>query len=136
MKLREPENWFMQNNHTHREVLIKKAKEDLQTAKDLINLQSYSYGIVLFHCQQAVEKALKAYLDSKSKLYPKVHDLEMLLAICVEIDSDFKKIEFVTSLTPYAVDIRYDEFAELSSNEVVEIVSQTSEALDFVFGKI
>jgi HEPN domain-containing protein len=126
----------MQNDHTHKDVLIKKAKEDFKTAQDLIKLESFSEEIVLFHCQQAVEKALKAYLDSKGKVYPKVHDLEMLLAMCLELDSSFNQIDFVTILSPYAVDVRYDEFIELSSSEVEEMVLQTESALNFILQKL
>jgi len=36
---------------------------------------------VCFHCQQAVEKLLKAYLISKNVEFGRIHDLETLLKL-------------------------------------------------------
>lgn len=126
----------MNENLNHKEILIRKAKEDLETAKNLVKLEDFSEEIVLFHCQQAIEKGLKAFLDSKQIIYPKIHDLETLLSLCIEKDKSFEQINFVTSLTPFAVEIRYDEFVAVSREEIAEIVSQTEKALTFVFSKI
>ena len=65
----------MTEHLNHREILIKKAKEDLAAATSLIKLDDFSEEIVLFHCQQAVEKGRKAFLDARNILYPKTHDL-------------------------------------------------------------
>jgi len=124
------------NEHlNHRELLIKKAKEDIETAESLIKLSNFSQEIVLFHCQQAVEKGLKAFLDAQNVIYPKTHDLETLLSSCIEKDKSFENLNFITSFTPYAVEIRYEETVSLSTEEVVDIVSQAKEALDFILSK-
>jgi len=120
----------------HKQILLIKAKEDLETAVSLTSLGKFSEEIVLFHCQQAVEKALKAYLDSINIIYPKSHDLEALLAICQEKDNTFEQIGFITSLTPYAVEIRYDEFVSLGTEEITNLVSQTKKAFGFIINKI
>jgi len=126
----------MKEDLSHKEILQKKAKEDLDTAIKLVGLGDYSEEIVLFHCQQAVEKSLKAYLDSKNIIYPKTHDLETLLSMCIDNDKSFEQISFTTSLTPYAVDIRYDEFVSYSGEDVNKVVSQTKEAVNFIMNKI
>ena len=126
----------MQDNLKHKDILIIKAKEDLDAAKKLFQCDGFSEEIILFHCQQATEKALKAYLDLKNISYPKSHDLETLLSLCVEGEPSFKTIEFITSLTSYAVDIRYDEFVELPKEEISEILKQTENALEFILKKI
>jgi HEPN domain-containing protein len=41
---------------------LEKARQDLEAAAWLLESPSSLYGAVGFHCQQAVEKALKAYL--------------------------------------------------------------------------
>lgn len=126
----------MKKSLNHREILLKKAKEDLEAAEKLIESGDFSEEIVLFHCQQAIEKALKAFLDSRGVIYPKIHDLETLLTLCIEKDCSFEKISFVTTLTPYAVEIRYDEFVALEKNEVREIVVKGKQALEFITGKV
>lgn len=120
----------------HKDILAIKAKEDFETANSLIKLKHFSEEIVLFHCQQAIEKALKAYLDSKKIIFPKSHDLEMLLSMCIKADAEFQKISFITPFTAYAVEIRYDELIELSKKEISGFVARTKEAITFIFNKI
>lgn len=52
----------MQNNNAaeNYEAWLRIAKEDLCAAKGLLSLELFSS--VAFHCQQAAEKSLKAYL--------------------------------------------------------------------------
>jgi HEPN domain-containing protein len=40
---------------------------------------------ICFHCQQAVEKYLKAFLVSKNIPFKKVHNLEVLLKMCASV---------------------------------------------------
>jgi len=127
---------FMTEKQSHKKILLIKAKEDLDTAQKLISLSDYSEEIVAFHCQQAIEKALKAYLDSQNIIYPKTHDLETLLSLCLEQDPSFEKIDYVTELTPYAIEIKYDEFVSLKQAEVEELVKQTQTAVNFIVKKV
>jgi len=126
----------MSERDRHRNILVIKAREDFETAQNLICLPEFSEEIVLFHCQQAMEKALKAFLDSKGVVYPKSHDLEALLSMSLERDASFGQISFVTTLTAYAVEMRYDEIIELPTGEVAEIVKQTEKAFNFILSKI
>jgi HEPN domain-containing protein len=58
---------------------LEKAQEDLAVARLLIREEKRLLGAGVYHCQQAGEKALKAWLTSSSILFPKTHDLEVLL---------------------------------------------------------
>lgn len=126
----------MKNNLGHNNILVIKAKEDFETVKNLIKLENYSEEIVLFHCQQSIEKALKAYIDFKGAIYPKAHDIETLLSLCIEKDSSFNQIASITSLTPYAIETRYDEIVELTHDEILETVSLTEKSFNFILSKI
>jgi len=44
----------------------------------------------LFHCQQAAEKYLKAYLTWNQKVFRKTHELRELVAACALIDPSLK----------------------------------------------
>lgn len=66
------------------------ADMDLQSAKILLQHEGIPQ-IITFHAQQAIEKALKAYLIFKNKKFPKSHDTYMLFQLCSEHDSTMNK---------------------------------------------
>jgi len=91
---------------------IIKALEDLKIAKHELTFpeKEIASGPVCFHCQQAIEKLLKAYLVFKNTEFGKTHDLIYLLELCAKHDKDFKN-QNIGNLNNYSVDIRYpDEF--------------------------
>jgi HEPN domain-containing protein len=63
-----------------------------------------------FHAQQAAEKYLKAYMTEHNLSFPYAHNLEKLIELCAERDSEFSGIKLLgADLTPYAVELRYDD---------------------------
>jgi HEPN domain-containing protein/predicted nucleotidyltransferase len=62
---------------------IKVARDDLRAA-DLM-LEQEMYGMALFHCQQAVEKAMKALLTWYDEPAPRLHSLSVLGAACINL---------------------------------------------------
>ncbi len=58
---------------------IAKAKNDLLNVDNNLKAEEIPFDTVCFHCQQAVEKLLKAYLVANSNSYPITHDLILLL---------------------------------------------------------
>ncbi len=85
-----------------------KAEHDLIAAKTLLEYNPLVLDVVCFHCQQAVEKYLKAYLVFKEKDIERTHNLNFLQTQCSEFDSDFSKFDF-NVLGEFAVDIRYPD---------------------------
>jgi HEPN domain-containing protein len=87
---------------------LTKASEDFEFAH--INLEEGKnfFPQICFHFQQAAEKFLKAYIVAQELEFRKIHDLLMLLKICLEKDSSFEALrpdcEF---LSPYYIDTRY-----------------------------
>jgi len=61
------------------------AEADIKSIKKLIEDPSLSQ-IAAFHCQQAVEKLLKAIIEDRSTKTPKIHDLSKLYGIILDID--------------------------------------------------
>jgi HEPN domain-containing protein len=57
------------------------ARKDLATAELLLANEGFP-EIIAFHCQQAIEKALKAYLVCIDKRFPKTHDIQYLCQLC------------------------------------------------------
>jgi HEPN domain-containing protein len=90
---------------------LKKAENDLKTVKHLLTLEDAPTDVISFHCQQAVEKYFKAYLTLVDVRVTKIHDLETILALCIEKDTKFESLDKdrISKLTFYAVEIRYPE---------------------------
>lgn len=106
---------------------MKKADEDLLVVKKLTEFEMVALSSVCFHCQQAVEKYLKAYLISKGKEIKKTHNIEFLLSECEDFDPDFGSID-PKNLSDFGVEIRYpgDLYtpSEFETKEYIEIAHQ------------
>jgi len=72
-----------------------KAMEDFRIAKHELDFpeKEISTGPVCFHCQQVVEKLLKAYLVLRNVDFGRTHNLEFLLKLCSKEDQDFEKLD-------------------------------------------
>ena len=64
---------------------IEKAEEDRLVVQQLIDADSTARGAIGFHCQQAAEKFLKAYLIVNGIDPEKNHNLEFLVRRCSDI---------------------------------------------------
>jgi len=89
---------------------LRKADEDAIIARRAIDVPPEILDIACFHCQQAVEKYLKAFLLYKRQAIKKTHFVSHLQVKCAEIDSEFAGLNF-KSLDDFAVDIRYPDDA-------------------------
>lgn len=87
-----------------------------------------------FHAQQAAEKYLKAYLVSKLINFPKTHDLQSLLNLCIAINHSFSYlIEPAISLADYAIAPRYpDAFDDLTLDDVKNAQKDAIEIKEFI----
>ncbi len=85
-----------------------KADEDFHFA--LLNLKEGHafYPQICFHLQQAAEKYLKCYIIAHELEFRKIHDLPLLLKMCIGKDSSFEQFrEECEYLTTFYVDTRY-----------------------------
>jgi HEPN domain-containing protein len=88
--------------------------------------------ISVYHCQQAAEKAIKAWLVSQEIPFAKTHDLERLLD-CAGSDSLAHLGNHMRILTPYVVEFRYPgDVFEPEESEVVEAIRLATEVLDCI----
>jgi HEPN domain-containing protein len=103
-----------------------KANEDYCVALELLKTGSYN-GTICFHCQQSIEKYLKAFLFFKGEEIKKTHILDFLLNRACNFDSDFCNIE-TYDLDQFAVDIRYPGDllvpTNTETNEFIEVAKQ------------
>lgn len=99
-----------------------KARRDLKVAEHEIGFdaQEIITDAVCFHCQQAVEKFLKAYLISRNVEFPRTHNLELLRELCTRQDREFAGLD-LGGLTYYAVEARYpDDFFIPTADEAAK----------------
>jgi len=117
---------------------LKKAESDVRSAKILLEAGEVTEA-TCFHCQQAIEKYLKAFLTERDVRFVKIHDLGTLLELCIENDKDFEKLDKqeIAELTFYAVDLRYpDEFYVPSLQEAKDAYEMVLEVKDFILRKL
>ena len=88
--------------------------------------------IICYHCQQAVEKYLKAFLCYNGMIPPRLHILETLCALCSEYDAAFNGIaKDCAYLTPFAVNARYPLEMEVTSANTVKSLEITRKIKEF-----
>ena len=88
---------------------IEKAESDFEGAQVLNRRRKQPLPeLVCYHCQQSVEKYLKAFLVSKGAQPPRTHDLVQLLDLCSTSDSSLSGCQpLVEFVDPYGVEVRY-----------------------------
>jgi HEPN domain-containing protein len=98
---------------------LEKAEHDLGTAKITIQYKPEYYDTICFHCQQATEKYLKAYLIHLNLDFKSKHSLTYLLDLISQHDIfSIDYYEKASKLESYAVDIRYpDSTTDIPTNE-------------------
>lgn len=93
--------------------------------------------IVCFHCQQCIEKYLKAFIVKFSGEIKKTHNLEELCKTCTLIDNDFENIkDLCIDLTDYAVEIRYPYPFEIDINDMKKALNDMEVIRDFIKSKL
>ena len=87
---------------------VEKAENDLQNATLTLRAgRACPADTVAFHAQQCAEKYLKALLSFRAVDFPKIHDIEELLALAALGDQARLSVEAQRLLTSYATVTRY-----------------------------
>ena len=110
---------------------LAKAEGDLRVAaREAVITNNANPDAVAFHCQQAIEKLMKAALVARSITPPKVHDLPELLRRlnAAGVDWDWPLTELRT-LTMAAVHARYPGY-QISTSESAQLVAMANAIWD------
>ena len=97
---------------------ISKANKDIRTVEIMKEFEDLT-EIICFHCQQAVEKYLKALLIKNDYEITKTHNIDYLLNKCLQVNEEFEKY-LGTALSEYAVDTRYPDVRYIPTREETE----------------
>ncbi len=115
-----------------------KATHDLQAAMHLSRLSDPLPDVVVYHCQQAMEKALKGFLTCHGSPFAKTHALVPLVEQAAELDDGFEALlDHAETLSPFAWRFRYPgDVLDPEEQEVQTALVLAREALDFVLQRI
>lgn len=117
---------------------VEKADHDLGSAKVIyLNLPEY-FDTIAFHCQQAVEKYIKAALVFYDLQPPKSHDLIYLLELLsTQIDINDSQYKDALTLNGYSVIIRYpNQIINLSKTEIEKAINIAQTFRSFIVSLI
>jgi len=118
---------------------LQKAESDIKVVKYVLEMDEPPTDAICFHCQQAIEKYLKAFLTYHNVRVKKTHDLGILLEMCLEIDKEFESMDIdkIASLTPFAVELRYpDEIYTPTINECKDSLKLALTVKEIVLKKL
>ena len=98
---------------------VRKAEHVLEASRRIMVIEDRCpYDTACFHCQQAVEKYLKALLTLLGIHAAHTHDLEKLVEDLPPERQGLFPIEVLVALNPYAVEVRYaDDWREPGRSE-------------------
>jgi HEPN domain-containing protein len=117
---------------------LTKACNDLRSARRLYSDRPPLLDTAAYHCQQAAEKALKAYLTLHDVPFRKTHLLVPLLVDCEQVDPAFAELAEATEvLTPFATAFRYPgDVSEPDPADVAEAIAFAEIVLVFVLTRM
>ncbi|MCU0391336.1 MAG: HEPN domain-containing protein [Thermoflexibacter sp.] len=113
-----------------------KANSDLESAKVL--LQHNLLDTAHYHTQQSAEKALKGYLAFRNQPIQRIHNLNVLLANCIDLDDSFSELSTQTRyLNGFDTKFRYpDEELAPERSEVQTAINYAEVIFEFVKQKV
>lgn len=118
---------------------LRKAELDLKAAgHDISAPEEGLWGDVVFHAQQAAEKAMKAFLAWHDVPFRKTHNLEELGRQCVALDATLQRLaDQAAPLTEYAWKFRYPgEVEEPTSEEAEQALGTARQVYEAVLTRV
>jgi len=110
------------------------AKRNLVAARRLVeNTHPMLVEIICNNCQQSAEKDLKGFLFHNNVDFPKIHDLSELVAMCIEIDSEFMKFtKQCQYLNNFGVLPKYPNELQITDDDAKTAILFAEEIKEFV----
>lgn len=114
--------------------LLATARSDLKALRHMLDADAFDDRVFGFHAQQAVEKALKAWLNLLRQPHPFTHDLSLLLRALEEQGADVESCWDFLELSGYAVRFRYETLPEgedpLDREDLLRDIRQLTERVE------
>ncbi len=107
---------------------------DLHVAQKLTD-DKHCYNTIAFHCQQAIEKAMKGYLLWKRNRFYDGHNLPFLCKQCMHDNQSFSKwLPNCVQITRYYIEARYpaDFLLQLDASTAGTVIEDTAQILNAI----
>jgi HEPN domain-containing protein len=95
------------------QMYLSAARRDLQALENMLSPTAFPSEIFGFHAQQAVEKALKAWLAIRDRESPRTHNIRHLIVLLEATGIEEETLWDFIDLTAFAVQFRYEMFETL-----------------------
>ena len=117
---------------------LRKADHDLGSARKLATGSKPYFDTAIYHCQQAAEKAVKAFLTFHETRFERTHDIEVLVSAAARIEPGFSQyVPTGQMLTPYAAIYRYPaDTGEPDQAEFEEALQMSESLFKFVLSAL
>jgi len=117
---------------------LHKASEDVRAAEVARAAEPPLSDAAVFHCQQAVEKAIKGFLTFHARTFRKTHSIEEIGALVMAIDPTLRPaIDLAAPLTEYAWRFRYPGIPdEPALDEVDEAIAVARDLVREVIARL
>ena len=115
-----------------------KAQSDWATVEILLESERCPADMVCFHCQQFVEKLLKAILTRYGIEAPKTHDLRRLIQLAVPYVPELSRLSDASDvLTVHGVETRYpDDWRQVEPSEMKQVVELSKKFGEILLPKL
>ena len=119
----------------NKEILVQEwldhSRKDLDSAEFLTRMMPEPLEIICFHCQQSVEKAMKAYLSFINLRPPRTHDLDELIEMCN--NNEIMSLRDITiPLNDYSVMVRYPSHEKLNQDDKNQAINAAKTVLALI----
>ena len=119
---------------------LTRAHQDLRAALILAAAEDAPLDVAIYHCQQAGEKAVKAYLQWRDEPFAKTLNLRALVIQAATLEKGFDALERPADiLTPYVSAFRYPGGADEpmpTREEFDEALKHAQTIYDFVLQQL
>ena len=115
-----------------------KAQSDWNTVEILRSSERCPGDVVCFHCQQFVEKLLKALLTRHGIEAPKTHDVRRLIQLAEAFAPELSRFSDASdTLTVHGVETRYPgDWVEIERGEMDAVVTLARDLGDAVLARL
>ncbi len=114
-----------------------KADHDLEIIRRDMASSEPLTDVLCFHCQQAVEKYLKAFLVYNRVKPPRTHIIQDIIIECESIDASFEALRPLMYMSEFAVELRYaDDFYMPPVAQLEKAYKDALNAREFVLKRI
>ena len=109
------------------------ADQDEASARFLLGMRPMPLEVICFHCQQSVEKSLKALMAKHGMEIPRTHDLLELLDLIVSLAPNAASLEsMLLNLNDFSVVVRYPSHVSLEEQDAIKALEDVNTIRNFL----